>query len=686
MGVLHVLGIVVGIGFLIFVHELGHFILAKIHGVRVDMFCLGFGRPLLKWKRGDTEYRLAWIPLGGFVKMAGEPLGEDRTGASDELTSKKPGQRLQIFAAGTAMNFLVAFPICILSFLVGRNLMDARVGEVPPFGSAEWEAGMTAGDRIVSVNGIPVDHLEMYKREILRAGAKQSIPVEVERGEPPQRVALTLVADGAEKLGAMPPSNVIDRVKSGSPAAQAGLQAGDVVLELDGKTLLSGQELERIVWTSPGKPLPVQVLRPATGQTLSLTVTPAAKKDDAESLALDLRTAVGEPVVRKIHPLSRAKDSLAEGDRFLTINDREIRSDRDLRDILSALPEQTVTCQILRAGENRTFHCTARRSGLGRGTLDLLLGGAEGVPALGDIPAGSKLDKAGSKMGDRILAVDGWENLTLANIEQNIQDNLGASIRFTIGRADGAPVEVDLPLETKADGKKRLAVDLLSAYPRLIEVPESWPLYAAGVRAGDRVLRVDLNGDGTLEMCRTLSDLNRAAARKKPFPVEVEREGKPLTLTVTPGPIPHGEIQVGLRYQSVFRRFGKREAVVLGTLEVFDMAKLTFQILGKIVKGEEKTSGMAGPIGIFHVSYNVIQQGVGNFLWLLGVIAVSLAIFNLLPIPILDGGHILFLLIEKIKGSPVGEKTMLRAQYAGLVLLLGLLLYVTSNDITRIFS
>ncbi len=726
MGLLYISAVIAGIGFLIFVHELGHFILAKLNGVRVDLFSLGFGPVLLSYRKGlglqagssakrvealqrkqkelqagaeagspeedpgrtlrtlgQTEYRLSLVPLGGFVKMAGEPLGEERTGSPDELTSKKPGQRFLIFVAGTVMNFLIAFPICILSFAIGRTLSEPRLSSVPAPDSSEWAAGMTMGDRIVSINGVAVNHLEAYKKGVLRADSDKPIPVEVERGDPPQRITLQLTPRGADRISVFPPSNVVDSVKAGSPAKQAGLEPGDVILEVAGRSILSSQDIFSAVKSSAGKALPIKVHRPATGETLDLTVTPALNPNADARLVLDAADLLREPVIRNIHPLSCAKDFLREGDRLLEINDQPVASDRDVRDLVGALPDKVVTLKILRAGEEKVSHFTLRRNALGRGTLDVLLGGTEGVAALGEIPPDSPLEQAGAKPGDRVLAFEGWEGLSVADIERNVRESFSRSVHLTIARAGGAPLEVELPVEKKPDGTKHVPAAFVEAYPRLLEVPESWPLFAAGVRGGDRVLRLDLDGDGKLDRCAGLNDLVTAGEEGKPFPIEIERQGATHAFTVTPGPIPYGEIRVGLRFQTVFHRYPKRQAILLGVREVFDMAQLTFQILGKIVRGKEKASGMAGPIGIFHVSYTVIQQGLGNFLWLLGVITVSLAIFNLFPIPILDGGHILFLVIEKIKGSPVSEKAMIRAQYVGLFLLLALLVYVTKNDITR---
>ena len=120
--------------------------------------------------------------------------------------------------------------------------------------------------------------------------------------------------------------------------------------------------------------------------------------------------------------------------------------------------------------------------------------------------------------------------------------------------------------------------------------------------------------------------------------------------------------------------------------EPVNIGILTFQLLYKLVVAEESTKGLAGPVGIFKVSYDSASLAPGNLLWLLALITVILGIFNLLPIPVLDGGWLVFLIIEKIKGSPVSERTMAYFQWAGLIFVLGLMVYVTWNDVIRLID
>ncbi|HEV3028130.1 MAG TPA: site-2 protease family protein, partial [Planctomycetota bacterium] len=154
--------VVVGLGMIIFLHELGHFLMAKKNGVRVEIFSLGFGQAIFKFRRGETEYRIAWLPLGGYVKMAGETLMDERKGEPFELTSKTPWQRFQIFVAGAVMNLIIAFPIAILSYAVGKCEAPNVVG-TPSLADAQAENPLQAGDTIIEVDGRKIDSLDKYR-------------------------------------------------------------------------------------------------------------------------------------------------------------------------------------------------------------------------------------------------------------------------------------------------------------------------------------------------------------------------------------------------------------------------------------------------------------------------------------------------------------------------------------------
>jgi regulator of sigma E protease len=166
-------------GVLIFVNELGHFLLAKKNGVRVEKFSFGFGPKLFGKKFGDTEYLISAVPLGGYIKMAGDEPGKERRGGPGEYLSKSAGQRAQIIAAGPILNYLLAFFIFSFIFIIGSPTLTTRVGELLQDYPAE-EAGIKQDDIILSVDGKKVEYWQDMA-EIIHQKTEGQIVLEVKR-------------------------------------------------------------------------------------------------------------------------------------------------------------------------------------------------------------------------------------------------------------------------------------------------------------------------------------------------------------------------------------------------------------------------------------------------------------------------------------------------------------------------
>lgn len=150
---------------LILVHEFGHFVVAKKRGVRVEKFSLGFGPPLLKFKKNETEYLICAIPLGGYVKMAGEDINEELRGEEWEYLSRSPGVRASIVFAGPLLNYILALLVFILIFVIGNPTLTSKVGDIVE-GYPAQEAGILPGDRIVAVEGVNIGYWEDLARII----------------------------------------------------------------------------------------------------------------------------------------------------------------------------------------------------------------------------------------------------------------------------------------------------------------------------------------------------------------------------------------------------------------------------------------------------------------------------------------------------------------------------------------
>jgi regulator of sigma E protease len=267
------------LGVLIFVHELGHFLMARRIGVRVLTFSLGFGPKLLKFTRGDTEYCVSAIPLGGYVKMAGENPEEDRTGAPDEFLSKSKWQRFQVLVMGPVMNLVLAVVVMAVVLYQGAPvpLYEQQSVVIGTFteNSVAAKAGLQAGDRIVAVNGEVVDNWEQYSNAVL---PKADVPVTLGyiRGGRAGTVTATPAALGKYKLGDLGIQPTVHpqivTISKGQPAEEAGLKAGDVILAADGQPDISYDNFLAAIKSHDQRPLPLTIRR--DGQPQDLVVTP----------------------------------------------------------------------------------------------------------------------------------------------------------------------------------------------------------------------------------------------------------------------------------------------------------------------------------------------------------------------------------------------------------------------------
>ncbi len=268
------------LGVLVFVHELGHFLVARWHGVRVLTFSLGFGPRIFSTKRGDTEYCISIIPLGGFVKMAGENPDEPRSGASDEFMSKSKWARFQVYIAGPAMNIVLALVVMTFVLYAGAEApayeeQPAVVGSVVADSPAA-RAGLQPGDRITSVAGKPVQNWEQLFLTVMPR-AERELTVEFERAGTRQAVQITPSAQSRFQMGdigvapEMHPQ--IRELVAGGSAERSGLRVGDVMIAVQGKPVTSDRDLVKTINENANNALAMEVRR--DGRLQTITVTPA---------------------------------------------------------------------------------------------------------------------------------------------------------------------------------------------------------------------------------------------------------------------------------------------------------------------------------------------------------------------------------------------------------------------------
>lgn len=274
------------LGVLIFVHELGHFLVARWYGVKVLAFSLGFGPKLFKITRGDTEYCISIIPLGGYVKLAGETVEDKPSGDPTEFLSKSKWVRFQVYLAGPVMNIALALILTTVVLSQGADEPLYRSSR-PVLGSvaadgAGARAGLQVGDRVVRVNDTAVDTWDAFDFAVMPK-ANRELTLVVERNGSFLDLTVTPAAEGKYEIGTLGVGPVlrpqVRLVTPGSPAERGGLSAGDVLLAFNGERGLTREAIIARIQKSADVPITITVERAGVEQ--DLTITPARNGDVA---------------------------------------------------------------------------------------------------------------------------------------------------------------------------------------------------------------------------------------------------------------------------------------------------------------------------------------------------------------------------------------------------------------------
>src|SRR5271166_125861 len=280
-----VVSMAVVLGIMILVHELGHFAAAKWFGVRVDVFSIGFGKRLVGFRHGDTDYRISALPLGGYVKMAGENPLESRSGAPEEFMSHPRWQRFVIAIAGPAMNIILAVAVLTGVFMV-RYEHPVFLDEPAVIGwvlenSPAAKAGVQQGDRIVRIESEQNPTWEDVMLKLV-VSSKQPVDVALQRGNQILEKSIQPESDGSDQLGSigwLPDEPIIvTELEPDMPATKAGLKLGDDIVAVNGVPMRSLLSVISFLQQNGGKPVDVTAVR--NGQPLHFTITPVQTEDN----------------------------------------------------------------------------------------------------------------------------------------------------------------------------------------------------------------------------------------------------------------------------------------------------------------------------------------------------------------------------------------------------------------------
>ena len=330
---LGVLYFILILGGMIVIHEFGHFIVAKLFGIRVEVFSIGFGKRLFGVKKGDTDYRVSLIPLGGYVKMSGENLDEQRTGAPYEFMSKPRWQRLLVAVAGPFMNVLTAFTIIAVLAMIhfeteAYRTWPAQVNAVEP-GSPAEKAGMRRGDLIVKIDG-EENPLWRDVEDAILVNPGQTIPVTVKRNDQTVDLSLPVASRAFEQeeigyAGFKPDIGsdaklIVKAVGKEKPGAQAGLLPGDQIIAVNDKAVeqspYGNLDVISAIRASNGQPVTLTVKR---GEE-TLPITAAPQMDDGEyRIGFEPDLINVQKIVTKLGPVEAMRFSIQENKRILKL-------------------------------------------------------------------------------------------------------------------------------------------------------------------------------------------------------------------------------------------------------------------------------------------------------------------------------------------------------------------------------
>jgi regulator of sigma E protease len=535
---------VVLLGILVFIHEFGHFIVARLNGVRVETFSLGFGKKIFQIKRGDTVYCLSLIPLGGYVKMFGEQPGDHISEADKPVsfTHKTVLQRISIVLAGPLMNLFFAVFLFALVAGLGEEKKPAILGDVA-INSPAFEMGFRPGDQILKVAGQPVETWDDLQ-DRLDDAKNQSVQFEIKsklKSEPTELSVQVGSTSNPNPLALSKTSGNIEGFQYYSNGSTVGIQKGSI---LDGLGI-------------------------KTGDTL---------------------TSVNDQSVLYWREVEALDKTLNPGQQLNLVFERLVSEKTGKTDTLN------INVQVPKEGNFAS---------LGIEKSDLYLARVlEGSPA----------SKAGLKENDKLVAINGvqlseWDQV-LSTIKNYAPE--AGSVKFSILR----------------DGQK-----------------------------SDLMITPQMTGHMTTG----------------------GREEKRYTIGIVP------LIAMATEKSMIVKTTNPIKAIAIGTKKSYDMTVMTLMSFVRLISGEISSKNVGGILSIGQAASESFKAGFNYFIQMMGVISISLFVLNLLPVPVLDGGHILFYTIELIKGSPVSLKKMEIAQQVGLVLLMSLMLFALFNDVNRVF-
>ncbi|MBM4042859.1 MAG: RIP metalloprotease RseP [Planctomycetes bacterium] len=630
---------ILAFGLMIFVHELGHFLAAKLIRVRVDVFSFGFGPRLFGHKWGDTDYMVSAIPLGGYVKMAGGDEGEEAKGAPDEFVSKSPGQRTLVLVAGPLFSILFGIPLAMAMLIVGRDTPGSTVSYVA-VGSPAWDAGVKYGDRITSLGSRPVATFEGLRQAIHECPYGEPLELVVEREG--RNVTLSVTRPKGKLLGVHCtfPLTTVRRAEPDTPAAAAGLRKGDVVLEVNRQPVKSWLDFRRAILPNPDRSVELTIER--GGERLAVPATPQGRDAPDPGFTIRLPAEVG--FVRKGFP---ADGKLQVGDRITAVNGNPVEGWWDIEDAVLRGPS-AVTLGVLR-GKDR-----------------ILVPPSGDAAQLAEALATAMRGLAKQELTVRLTREEG----------EFLVDSLGIAPRPAY-EVVGIHRQAEPPLQPGDLVVAANGLDLAEAIPeQAVYMPLEEAVGILGSETKDvRLTVLRRHADGPPRPQLTLNGLAW----------EVGAAEEELAVTVKPGTRKLGHLGVERSIIEVRQKETFFGSFVPAIERTIDISTFAFRVIGRLFQRDVPLSDIMGPLGIVQVTYGAATRGWADLFWLIHLITVNIGVFNLLPLPPLDGGRVVMVAYEKVRGKRPSRKVQEAIILAGFAFVVVIFLVATFNDLTRLF-
>ncbi|MCC6969937.1 MAG: site-2 protease family protein [Phycisphaerales bacterium] len=698
--------VIVGFGLIIFLHELGHFVAARWAGIRVLAFAIGFGPAMFSWRKGiglragssetealnrfragertisPTEYRLNWLPFGGYVKMLGQDDADPtaRSDAPDSYQSCVPWKRMIVISAGVVANLITAAILFVIVFSAGLKTEPAKIGAVFPGAPAASvvarnaaelgvaEPGLRPGDEIVEIDG---DTPRSFQDIILAAAmAERDVPVEMTVKRPGLNGLLSFritpeigPRSGLLEFGFSPARSAkvfdskrdeerADLEKALTRLGLAGVKPGMTLTRAgDIAPVRSGEDLERAIDRSAGAPVELQFSDGAASVLVKLPTMPSLQES---SVRLPSDTLMVLPNLLGLTPvMTISPDGAGDGSG-------------------SAYPNQRAESQGFKSGDIFVRIGAVEFPSLAQGIAEIKGSARKSVPVtvarakgegyeLVDITA--KVDSNGTigfQPGDTaetgtLLALP---PASVVNVET------GSTPRTT-----SAAAVITRPGMKLARVAGTPVANLLEAREALRAATKD-----AAVAGQDATVSIELE-----EGAFTSGGAHRVTVDWRIDASDVKAlHALTWAAKVSPGIFEPEEI--------LLKGEGPIDAIRIGLGETHRVMLNTYVTFARLFQGTVKIEHLKGPVGIAHLGSKVASRGFIWLLFFLALISVNLAVVNFMPLPIADGGQFLFILAEQIRGKPVPAGFQNATMIAGLLLIAGLFLILTYNDIVGILK